>query len=132
MPANEGSAPVIPLGPAGCKDCVDKDFLVANGNTREELTIATTHEVALGIASILGKPGTRNPFLTSFRGQSLDSAAEIINAIISECSDAGIGIANIELDPDLRRHMIAARGYCESVRLESCEDLIGDMRLFAK
>ena len=68
----------------------------------------------------------------SFRGQSLDSAAEVVNAIISACSDATIEITKVELDPDLHRHMIAARGYREIVRLEPCDDLIGDIRVYSK
>lgn len=73
--------------------------------------MAGPHEIALGIASVLGKPGMLNPMPVSFRGQSLDGAAEIVNAIISECSDADIRIAKIELDPDLYRHSIVAEGH---------------------
>ena len=94
--------------------------------------MAGPHEIALGIASILGKPKVPNPLSVSFRGQSLESAAEVVNAIISECSDADIGIAKIELDADLHRHMIAAPRYREGVRLEPCEDAVGEMRLFAR
>lgn len=94
--------------------------------------MAGPHEIALGIASVLGKPNVPNPLSVSFRGQSLDSAAEVVSAIISECSDAEIRIAKIELDADLHRHMIAAREYREGVCLKPCADLVGEMRLFAK
>ena len=50
----------------------------------------------------------------------------------SECEDAKMGIARIEMDPDLHRHIINARGYSETVRLLACGDLVGNMRLFAK
>ena len=33
--------------------------------------MAGPHKIALGIASVLGKPGLPNPMLISFRGQSL-------------------------------------------------------------
>ncbi len=94
--------------------------------------MAGPHEIALGIASVLGKPGLPNPMVISFRGQSLDSAAEIVRAIISECDDASIGIDKIELDAELHQHMISGRGYRSAVRLVACDDLVGEMRLFAK
>ena len=94
--------------------------------------MAGPHEIALGIASIVGKPGLPDPMLISFRGQSLDSAAEVVRATISECTDAEIGIGKIELDAELRRHMIGGRGTSNAVRLVACDDLVGEMRLFAK
>ena len=94
--------------------------------------MAGPHEVALGIASILGKPNVPNPLTLSFRGQSLASASEIVRAITSECGDAGIEIEKIELDPDLHRHMIAERGHQTAVLLEAGDDLIGDIKIYAK
>jgi hypothetical protein len=94
--------------------------------------MAGPHEVALGIASILGKANVPNPLMVSFRGQSLESAAEVVNAIISECVDADIGIAKIELDRELHGHITAGRNYSETVRLVASDDLTGDMRIFAK
>ncbi len=94
--------------------------------------MAGPHEIALGIASVLGKPGLPDPMVISFRGQSLESAAEVVTAIISECQDASIGIAKIELDAELHRHMMGGRGYSHAVSLLACDDLVGEMRLFAK
>ena len=94
--------------------------------------MAGPHEIALGIASVLGKPGLPNPMMISFRGQSLESAAEIVRAIISECSDADIAIAKIDLDPELHRHMIGGRGNSNDASLEACDDLVGEIRLFAR
>ena len=94
--------------------------------------MAGPHEIALGIASILGKPGLPNPMTISFRGQSLQSAAEVVTAIISECSDAEIGIDKIELDPDLHRHMVAGRGHSSTVRLQACAELVGEMKIYSK
>jgi hypothetical protein len=94
--------------------------------------VAGPHEIALGIASVLGKPGLPNPMMISFRGQSLESAAEVVSAIISECSYADIGIDKIELDPELHQHMIGRRAYNKSVHLTACDDLIGEMKVFAK
>ncbi len=93
--------------------------------------MAGPHEIALGIASVLGKPGLPNPMMISFRGESLDGAAEIVRAIITECDDAGIRIDKIELDAELHRNIIE-RGYSNPVRLTACDDLIGEIRLFAK
>ena len=94
--------------------------------------MAGPHEIALGIASVLGKPGLPNPMTISFRGQSLESASEVVRAIMSECDDAGIGIEKIELDPDLHRHMTNERGHTNAVPLVGDEDLVGEMKLFAK
>lgn len=93
--------------------------------------MAGPHEIALGIASVLGKPGLPNPMIVSFRGQSLDSALEVVRAVISECGDAGIGIEKIELDPELYQN-IMERAYSSAVRLVACEDLAGEIKLFAK
>ena len=94
--------------------------------------MAGPHEIALGIASILGKPGLPNPMSISFRGQSLESAAEVVRAIVSECADASIGIEKIELDGDLHRHMIGQRDHTNAVPLEACDNLVGEIRLFAR
>ena len=94
--------------------------------------MAGPHEIALGIASVLGKPGLPNPMIISFRGQSLESAAEVVRAIVSECRDVDIGIDKIELDPDLHLHMISGRGSSNAVSLLACDDLVGDIRIFAK
>ena len=107
-------------------------LIVGHRPKANEQIMAGPHEIALGIASILGKPGLPDPMPVSFRGQSLESAAEVVRAIISECDDAGIGIDKIELDPELHRHRIGGRGYSNAVHLVSCDDLVGDMRLFAK
>ena len=94
--------------------------------------MAGPHEIALGIASIVGKPGLPNPMTVSFRGRSLESATEVVMAIISECNDAALGIDKIELDAELHQHIIGGRGYSNSVRLVACNELIGDIRLYAK
>ena len=93
--------------------------------------MAGPHEIALGIASVLGKPGLPNPMVVSFRGQSLESAAEVVWAIISECRDADIGIAKIELDRDLHRQMVGERGHRDAPRLMPRDDLLGEMKLYA-
>ena len=93
--------------------------------------MAGPHEVALGIASVLGKPGVPDPLTVSFRGQSLESASEIVRAITAECRDAGIEVAKIELDPDLYRHMIAERGHATAVPLSASDSLIGDIKIYA-
>ena len=97
-----------------------------------EPIMAGPHEIALGIASVLGKPGLPNPMTISFRGQSLESAAEIVRAIIAECDDANIGIEKIELGPELRRQIVGARGYRTAVPLVPLDDLRGEMRVFAE
>jgi hypothetical protein len=93
--------------------------------------MAGPHEIALGIASIVGKSGVPNPMPISFLGQSLDGAAEVVKAIISECDDAGIVIDRIELDRELHRNIVEG-GHAGSIRLVVSDDLIGEMRLFAK
>lgn len=94
--------------------------------------MAGPHEIALGIASVLGKRGMPNSPPISFRGQTLDGAAEVVNAIISEYSDADIRIAKIELDPGLYRHIIAAEGHQTRVRLEPRDNLVSEVKIFAK
>ena len=94
--------------------------------------MAGPHEIALGIASVLGKPGLPNPMSISFRGQSLESAAEVVRAIISECDDANIEIEKIVLDPDLHRHMVNERGHSNAVPLEADDGLVGDIKIYAK
>ena len=84
-----------------------------------EQILAGPHEIALGIASVLGKRGLPNPMIISFRRQSLESAAEVVRAIISEYRDAEIGIDEIELDRDLHRQMVSKRGGNYGVRLTS-------------
>ena len=86
------------------------------------------HEIALGVASILGRPGSPNPLLISFRGQTIDSAAEIVEAIVSETGDAGIAIAKIELDAELYRRTMA-RGYTGPARLIRCDELMDEIRV---
>ena len=93
--------------------------------------MAGPHEIALGIANVLGKPGLPNPMSISFRGQSLESAAEVVRAIVSECDDASIGIEKIELDADLHRHLIGQRRHTYAVPLEASDNLVGEIRLFA-
>ncbi len=92
--------------------------------------MAGPHEIALGIASVLGKPGLPNPMIIAFRGQSLDSAAEIVMAIICECDDSSVGIDKVELDAELHRQ-ITEQAYVSSVRMLACDDLAGEMRVFA-
>ena len=92
--------------------------------------MAGPREVALGIASVLGKPGLPDPLLISFRGQTLHEAASIVEAIVSECDDAGVGIQKIELDPDLERNLIE-RGYAGSAAIAACGELVGAIRVFA-
>lgn len=93
--------------------------------------MAGPHEIAIGIASVLGKPSLPNPLTISFRGQSLESASEVVRAIMQECSDAAIDIELIEMDPELYRHMagLASRS---SVRLAGDDNLVGDIKLHAK
>ena len=88
------------------------------------------HEIAIGIASVLGKPGLPNPMTITFRGQSLESAADIVRAIVSECADASIRIQKIELDADLHRHLIE-HGYSATVHLVPQARLVGEIRVFA-
>ena len=92
--------------------------------------MAGPREVALGIASVLGKPGLPDPLLISFRGQTLHQAAAIVQAIVSECDDAGVGIHKIELDPDLE-DVIMRANYSGTVRIVGQDDLVGEIRVFA-
>lgn len=93
--------------------------------------MAGPHEIAIGVVSVLGKPGLPNPLLISFRGQTIGEAASIVKAIVSESNDAGVGIYKIELDAELERRM-ATQGYSGPVRLIGCDELIGEIRVFAK
>jgi hypothetical protein len=60
--------------------------------------MAGPREIALGIASVLGKPGLPDPLLISFRGQTVDDAFSVVLAIVAECEDAGLAVAKIELN----------------------------------
>lgn len=92
--------------------------------------MAGPREVALGIASVLGKSGLPNPLLISCRGQTLDEAASIVEAIVSECDDAGVGIDKLELDSDLERNLFE-RGYAGSATIVACGKLVGEIRIYA-
>ena len=92
--------------------------------------MAGTHEIAIGIASVLGKPGLPNPMTISFRGQSLDEGAYVVRAIITECEDAGIRVAKVEADVELHENLIA-QGYGGPVPVLACDDLVGEIRVFA-
>ena len=92
--------------------------------------MAGPREIALGIASVLGKPGLPNPLTISFRGQTLDDGADIVRTITTECEDAGIAVTKIEADTELHQNLIAG-GYVGAVPLVACDDLVGEVRLFA-
>ena len=92
--------------------------------------MAGPREIALGIATVLGKPGLPNPMTVSFRGQSLNEGAYIVRAIITECDDAGIRVAKVEADTELHQTLIA-QGYDSAVPLLASDDLVGEIRVFA-
>ena len=92
--------------------------------------MAGPKEVALGVASVLGKKGLPNPLIVTFRGQPLREAADIVRMIVSECDDAGIVIKKIETDQDLEQH-ISANGYGGSVPLVVKHDLLGEIKLYS-
>ena len=92
--------------------------------------MAGPKEIALGIASVLGKPGLPDPMTISFRGQTLDEGTQIVRAIITECEDAGIRVAKVEADVDLHKNLMA-EGYEGAVPLLACVDLLGEIRVFA-
>lgn len=92
--------------------------------------MAGPREIALGIASVLGKPGLPNPLIVSFRGQTLQKAASIVLAIVAECVDAELAVDKIELDADLA-HMIAAHDYDGPIRLVASDSLASEIRVFA-
>ena len=92
--------------------------------------MAGPHEIAIGIASILGKPGVPTPLSVSFRGQTLESAAEIVEAIVSECEDAALAIEKIELESDLRRTLVG-RKYAGAVPLVTVDGSVGEIRVYS-
>lgn len=92
--------------------------------------MAGPKEIALGIASVLGKPGLPDPMTISFRGQTLDEGAHIVRAIITECEDAGLRVTKVETDVELHRNMIA-QGYGGAVPILACHDLSGEIRVYS-
>lgn len=92
--------------------------------------MAGPYEIAIGIASILGKPGVPNPLMVSFRGQTLESAAEIVEAIVSECEDAALTIEKIELESDLKRTLVG-RKYAGVVPLVTIDGSVGEIRVYS-
>ena len=92
--------------------------------------MAGPYEIALGIASILGKPGVPNPLMVSFRGQTLESAAEIVEAIVSECEDAALTIEKIELESELEKTLVR-RKYGGTAPLVTVVGSVGEIRIFA-
>ena len=92
--------------------------------------MAGPHEIAIGIASILGKPGVPNPLMVSFRGQTLESAAEIVEAIASECEDAALTVEKIELESELEQTLVR-RKYGGAAPLVTVEESVGEIRIFA-
>ena len=91
--------------------------------------MASSKEVALGIASALGSEHCRDPFPMSFRGQTLSDAAQIIIWILEECRDADIPLARVALDPALRRE-IDDRALGLDVQLLSDAKLNGEVRFY--
>ncbi|NTZ42884.1 hypothetical protein G7A66_07240 [Altererythrobacter sp. SALINAS58] len=63
--------------------------------------MAGQKETAIGIATALASEHSPNPFPLSFRGQSLQEAADLVQLVVAECGDAGIKLARLELDPEL-------------------------------
>ena len=92
--------------------------------------MAGPHEIAIGIASILGKPGVPNPLMVSFRGQTLESAAEIVEAIASECEDAALTVEKIEFESELEQTLVR-RKYGGAAPLVTVEESVGEIRIFA-
>ena len=63
--------------------------------------MAGPREIALGVAAVLGSEHGPNPVPLTFRGQSLQDAADLVQLIMAECGDAGILLEGLELDPEL-------------------------------
>ena len=92
--------------------------------------MAGPKEVALGVASVVGKKGLPNPLIITFRGQPLREAADIVRMIVSECDDAGIAVKKIEIAQDLAEH-ISSNGYGGSVPLVAKRDLLGEIKIYS-
>lgn len=63
--------------------------------------MASAKEAAIGIATLLASEHAPNPVPLTFRGQSLEEAADLVLLITAECEDAGIPLQRLELDPEL-------------------------------
>ncbi len=63
--------------------------------------MASVEEMAIGIATLLASEHAPNPVPLTFRGQSLEEAADLVLLATAECGDAGIPLQRLELDPEL-------------------------------
>ncbi len=84
--------------------------------------MVSAKETALGIAAVLGSDQGPNPLPITFRGQSLQEAADLVQLVIAECGDAGIPLDKLELDPEFFEVLV---GRLElplrpDVRLQGC------------
>ncbi len=63
--------------------------------------MAGIKETAIGIAAVLASKHGPNPVALTFKGQSLDEAADLVELVTAECGDTGIRLVRLELDPEL-------------------------------
>ena len=69
--------------------------------------------------------------MVSFRDQALEGAAEIVEAIVSECDDAALTIEKIELESDLKRTLVA-RACAGAGPLITIDGSGGEIRLWQR
>ena len=90
--------------------------------------MAGREEIGIGVATLLASGQAPDPLPHSFRGQTLEEAGALVLQVLAECRDAGIGIARLDLDPDLFREV----GDDIHVPVRPVRDLVGGVRFYRK
>ena len=62
-------------------------------------------EMAIGIATVLQTSSKPEPLPVTVRGETVDGGATLVRAVIHECSDAGIRLHKVTVDPELFRFL---------------------------
>lgn len=96
--------------------------------------MANLREVALGIVQVLGGSSTPEPLPITFRGQSIDEAAELLRYIAEEADDAHVPLLRVTMDPVLFSAIIAtidgpSPSVLDGLTLEPDEKLVAGFEL---
>ena len=93
--------------------------------------MAGLREIALGLATALQSPGVPDPLPVTFWGESLVDAAELLALVARECSDAGVPLRRVEVDPVLARYLRDSRRVV-GVPVAANPELSGEARFFRR
>lgn len=67
--------------------------------------MAGLKEMAIGIATVLHSTDEPEPLPVQFRGETLENAAYLIEAVVRECTHAEIALDRVQVDEELLAFM---------------------------